>query len=589
MVLAPTQLGGPVNYVIVDGNSMEPGFHLGDLLLVRTEASYRVGDAVTYQNAELGSYVFHRIIGTQLDRFILKGDNNAWEDSYHPGQDEIVGKLWTHIPKLGKAIEWVRLPIHLAMVMGLLGGVLMAGMIIKSPEDKKNKNRAPKKFGGIFGATVYLFGFLSLVFLVFSVISFTRPLTRTAENILYQQNGNFFYSATGTPGVYDTHLVRSGEPVFPKLTCFLNVGFTYTLSGSQTQNISGNHQLYARILDDQSGWQRTILLNPETAFNGNTFFSMATLDLCQVATLVNLVEQETGLHPSIYTLEIVNHTAFTAKIAGKQASDTFDPSLVFKFDKTHFYLAANNTETDPLYSSKEGMVGTSTLQENTFSILGLQPTVWSIRLISLLGFALSLIGLLIAGINIYSFAQQNQESLIKLKYGSLLVDVYEKSLEPTSTMIDVTSMDDLAKLAERQGSMILHMTLNFLHYYLVQNNGTTYRYVISTGKKGIIESDSGRHEPVKIAAEPKEDKLPGAEPARLNTQRHWTTVSKKNGGRPKPIQNKEPQPVAAHQKNNGVEEKWLVSEEIPEYVIRTGEIGFVMPQPDTKILRKVRL
>ena len=51
-LLAPTQLGGAVTYVIVDGNSMEPNFHLGDLVLLRTKASYQVGDAVAYRLEE---------------------------------------------------------------------------------------------------------------------------------------------------------------------------------------------------------------------------------------------------------------------------------------------------------------------------------------------------------------------------------------------------------------------------------------------------------------------------------------------------------------------------------------------------------
>ena len=590
MILAPTQLGGSVTYVIVDGNSMEPGFHLGDLLLVRTEPIYRVGDAVTYQNAELGRFVFHRIIGTELDRFIIKGDNNSWVDSYNPNQDEIIGKLWAHIPKLGKAIEWIRVPINLAITMGLLGGVLMFDMI-KKPTQEKGKNKPSQKFlgKGMNEGGLYFAGFLTLLFLGLSIFFLTRPLTRATGNIPYQQEGYFFYSATGTPGVYDTDLVRSGEPVFPKLTCFLNIGFTYNLLADHLQEASGSYQLYARAFDSQSGWQRTIPLNPKTAFSGNTYSSVSTLDLCQVESLANLVEQETGLHPNTYTLEIISHVELTGKIAGNQISDTFDPSLVFKFDKAHFYLAANNTQADPLRTSKESMAGGSGLQPNTLSVFGLQPSVWSIRLISLVGLALSLTGLFIAGMNIYNAAQQSQELLIKLKYGSMLVDVYEKSLEPTSTLIDVTSMDDLAKLAERQGTMILHMTLNFLHYYLVQNNGTTYRYVISAGKKGIIESDSDHNELLKTTADTEGHKLPAAKPVRITTPRRWRTVSKKNSGKPKPIQNKILEPAVNRYENNFVKQKQSVLAEMPEYVIRAGEIEFVMTQPETEILRKIGL
>ena len=104
---------------------------------------------------------------------------------------------------------------------------------------------------------VYLLGFLTLAFLGLSIFAFLRPLTKTGDNIQYQQESQFSYSATGTPVIYDTETVRSGEPVFPRLTCFLNIGFTYSVLGGQLQDVSGSYQLVARVLDEQSGWQRT--------------------------------------------------------------------------------------------------------------------------------------------------------------------------------------------------------------------------------------------------------------------------------------------------------------------------------------------
>jgi hypothetical protein len=44
-------------------------------------------------------------------------------------------------------------------------------------------------------------------------------------------------------------------------------------------------------------------------------------------------------------------------------------------------------------------------------------------------------------------------------------------------LIDVTAIADLARLAERQNCMILHMTRGRLHLYFVQSEGTTYRFV----------------------------------------------------------------------------------------------------------------
>jgi signal peptidase I len=587
VTFAPTQLGGPVTYVIVDGNSMEPGFHLGDLLLVRKEPSYQVGDAVTYQNAELERYVFHRIIKTEFGRYILKGDNNPWIDSYYPSQNEIIGKLWIHLPKLGLAVKWIRIPLHMGLITGLLGGLLMISLILKSPEDKNKTNQVPALFLGKQEFTAYVLGAICLVFLALSIISFTRPLNRTADGISYQQSGSFFYSAAGTPGIYDTDTVRSGEPIFPKLTCFLNVGFTYNLLGLSTQQISGTHQLYARILDEQSGWQRTIQLKPETAFNGSTFFTAAAVDICQVNSLVGLVEQETGLHPNTYTLEIIDHTVFTANLAGIQATDTFDPSLVFKFDKAHFYLESSNGKTDPLNTIKEGMAGNPNLQANTFSILGIQVPVWVARMLSLLGFAFFLIGLSIIGANIYKETKQDQEALTKFKYGSILVDVYERNLTPTSVTIDVTSMDDLARLAERHGTMILHMVRNFLHYYLVQSNGTTFRYVVSTGKRGV-NTITATADVEKIPATPLPLKSPVEESPQLNPSQPVIVFNHKQNDSPPELDKvKDEVPVQSHE-NNPIETKKPAPPREPEYIIQTGRIEFIS-QPETEMLKKIRL
>jgi signal peptidase I len=573
----------------VNGISMEPNYHTGDLVIVRKADTYQVGDVVAYHDAEMGQYVIHRIIGIKQEQFELKGDNNSWIDAYHPTHDEVVGKQWIHAPKIGIAMQWLRMPINMSFTIILLGGVLMTSMFTKPSHGKKGKNSPSVKFGGMLEGTLYTLGFLFLGFLGLSIFAFTRTSTRSADKIKYQQNGSYSYTATGTSGVYDSETVRSGEPIFPKLTCFLNIGFTYSILGNQFQNISGNHQMYARIMDEQSGWQRTIPIIPQTAFTGNSYSSMASLDLCQVTTLLDLVEKETGLRANTYTIEIVTNAAFIANVSGQAITGTFDPILAFKYDKVHLYLANTNAEIDPMHITKEGLAGSSNMQANTLSILGWEPKVSFIRAIALLGLAISLCGLITTGLFVFITTSQSEDALIQMRYGSMLVDVYEKNLEPASTTIDVASMDDLAKLAERQGTMILHMVINFLHYYLVQNNGTTYRYVVSTGKTGNIASDLDSDKFLKTTAYIEKNELPVVEPFQHTIQRHLPAVSTITNSGLKPIQNETLKPVVNYYENNFVEKKLPAPKKMPEYVIQTGEIGFVLQQSETVLLRKIRL
>jgi signal peptidase I len=510
---APAKLGGQAAYVMVNGISMEPGYHTGDLVIVRKAQAYQVGDVVTYRDAEMGAFVIHRIIRIEQGQFVIKGDNNSWLDAYHPTQEEIVGKQWIYAPKVGRTMQWLRKPINLSLTVVLLGGVFMSNMIIKRPQNKKGKNSPSVNFGGVLEGGLYLFGFFALFFLGLSIFAFIRPLTRPADKIQYQQESHFTYSATGTPVIYDTEVVRSGEPVFPRLTCFLNIGFTYNVLGDQLQGVSGSHQLIARVMDEQSGWQRTIPLNQKTAFSGNSFSTMSTLDLCQVVALVNTLEQETGLRANTYTLEIITQVAMTANAAGNQISDSFEPRLVFKFDEVHFFLSTPKGQDDPLNLSKQSSADNSNLEASTLSLLGWKPAIGTVRVIALLGLAFSLSGLLITSSSIFMTARRSREALIHLKYGPLLVNVYERDFAPAAMLIDVTTIDELAKLAERHNTVILHMTFNFLHSYLVQCNGITYRYVFSTGKRGVAEIEPPRQQIVEYRTNVNENKIVEAQPA----------------------------------------------------------------------------
>lgn len=511
-VLAPTSLGGQVTYVIVNGVSMEPGYHLGDLTIMRKAATYQVGDVVTYRDAEMEAYVIHRIIGADQDHYVLQGDNNSWIDAYRPTRAEIIGKLWIYIPRLGKMFGWLRAPLNMALTIGLLGGVLMAGVLIKPSTRGRGKGIPQGYSAGTFEAAIYLFGTLALIFLGLSIFVFLRPLTRPAEKIQYQQESHFSYSATGTPVIYDTEVVRSGEPVFPRLTCFLNIAFTYNVTGDQLQDISGNYQLIARVMDEQSGWQRTIPMNERTAFGGNSFSAASNLDLCQIVSLVNTLKQETGLRASNFTLEIVPQVSLTANATGNQIVDSFEPKLAFRFDDVHFSLSTPKGEDDPLYSSKQGVAENSSIEANTLSLPGWKPQIRSVRVIATAGLLLSLAGLLVTGSRLFKTAKQSQEALIRLRYGGLLVNVYERNPAPAAIVIDVTTIDELAKLAERHNTVILHMALNFVHYYMVQCNGLTYRYVFSAGRRGLAEIEPPRQQIINYESELEQNSPTASQP-----------------------------------------------------------------------------
>jgi hypothetical protein len=70
---------------------------------------------------------------------------------------------------------------------------------------------------------------------------------------------------------------------------------------------------------------------------------------------------------------------------------------------------------------------------------------------------------------------------IELRHGHRLVPVVGS---PTSThVVEVTSMQDLARLSEQLGSLILHRESGHGHDYLLQTEGVVYRYTAVTERE----------------------------------------------------------------------------------------------------------
>lgn len=121
----PPELFGYSQLVVTSG-SMEPAFSAGDMILIRQEESYALGDIVTFRLSG-GDLVTHRIVGSVEGSFITKGDANNTEDDDLLSPAQIVGKLVTCIPAVGSFLLFLRTPI------GLLALVVVGFLLIELP------------------------------------------------------------------------------------------------------------------------------------------------------------------------------------------------------------------------------------------------------------------------------------------------------------------------------------------------------------------------------------------------------------------------------------------------------------------------
>lgn len=118
--LLPQQIGGSMSYAITDGTSMLPHYHAGDLVILRKEPAYHVGQVAAFHNARLHVIVLHRIVAIHANHYEFKGDNNSWVTLYEPTRSQIVGAEWLHLPGAGRVILDLRVPAVAAVLLGLL-------------------------------------------------------------------------------------------------------------------------------------------------------------------------------------------------------------------------------------------------------------------------------------------------------------------------------------------------------------------------------------------------------------------------------------------------------------------------------------
>ena len=111
VVAFPQVVGASHSYVVMSG-SMSPTIHAGDVVVVRdaAPASIEKGDVITFHSGEDADSVLttHRVV--DVDRsdgrpaFQTRGDANENPDPGSVPGDQVVGRVWFHMPYVGHLV-----------------------------------------------------------------------------------------------------------------------------------------------------------------------------------------------------------------------------------------------------------------------------------------------------------------------------------------------------------------------------------------------------------------------------------------------------------------------------------------------------
>jgi signal peptidase I len=524
---APTRIGGQSRYVVTSGVSMEPRFHTGDLAIVRPVSNYRVGEIVAYWSTLLHTVVLHRIIARDGNTYVFKGDNNHFIDPVRPTRSELLGKLWLHVPHLGRVLDMLHTPIAAALLCAVVGLLTLFGVTEGRRRHRRRRkgetgsgrlgipivnifrDHRPIKFGALLTASALA----AAAFVVLGMIAFTRPASRAVPSTAaYTQQVQFGYSAHVRSGlIYPTGTVTTGDPIFLTLVRRVGVSIGYRLNAAAPSKITGTEEVLLQI-NGPSGWSRNLVVTPPTPFSTDHTTTEVTLTIPALQSLLARVAALTGgAGLADDTVSVVPQITVKGMVAGHLINSTFAPALSFGLTPTQLVpdgvsssagAAGPVTTAGPpktIYSqSKTGTVMTAPgSAPTTLTVFGVSPTVSLLRWIAAIGLLLSI------PLALYAFLGKRSEPFdesgqIQSQFGHMIVPIVAGE-DLGWPAVDVPTIKGLAKLADSGQRLILHSRSNGVDSYMVNDEGTVYRYQVRPSK--VVWGEwSEAATPVKAAA-----------------------------------------------------------------------------------------
>ncbi len=534
--LAPTTLGGKTSYLVSEGNSMEPAFHAGDLVLARPAGDYEVGDVIAYRSDQLNVTVMHRIIERGPGGFTTQGDNNDWIDSYEPTREDVMGVPWVHVPKVGTYLKWAAQPLNAALLI-LVGSIIsFAGLftvrkrrrrrgaagVKRKPETvgflseirtflrapgtslsalpsppSEEEDTVPESAGAPADSSgpknsiqMLLKGIVAglVPVLLLAAFAFTQSATRSeTSREFYRQSNEFSYAAFLRPDpVYIDPPVVTGEPLFRQLVRNFEVYYDYKFTANAPQFMSGSSQLLME-LSEESGWKRTFVLQPETAFEGNEVRLEGTIDLALFDQLITDFQELTGLNRTSFLLRIYADTITNGTVAGQAccAAPEAQPAMSFLIDPLQFLASTNGTAASRDPESFTSVVPTEIEVERVFpNKIGFMGFSISVGLARNLGWtAAVLLSPCVAGLAVLARRKPvlSESARIKSTYGPLLMDVEHPASSIQGTHFQTTSFASLVRMAEKLDLTILHSESGHQHTYFIHDGSA----VIATKRQTI--------------------------------------------------------------------------------------------------------
>lgn len=498
----PTILGGPTGYIMVTGTSMEPTFYTGDLVITRRQDEYRPGDVAAYRTSS--GNIIHRIIEERADgRFVLLGDNKNLPDPAFPSSDEVIGKQWFLVPNGGDALNFMRQPVPFAV---LLGGVTLVMFSKRKRLSQfvqrrlRMRNRRATIGSGslvpndqsqvmtIFGTSLAI----TMIFLFASVYALRQPVTSAniQEIPSFTHSLSFDYDiAVMSSTLYSGDTISSddiavnvadgssgGQPVFAQLASDIELDIEYELMSEQSSDLVGDIGVSLEV-SAVGGWTKSMELQQATPFSGTTADAHVTISVPEIRDLVTQIEEETGYRPSSYNVSILPAISVRGAVSDVSVDSTYTPAYTFELTTTQLSPKSDLVQTE------NQAIGSAPVEDNAVTLAGLDIGVQPLRV---LGGTATLIGILVTGAiaaTVFLGIGRGEAAKVQARFKTVFIEATGMSAPQPVSIVDVASLEDLARLAQRDGGIVFHQSVDTSSKRFFVPDGTTmYQYIAQRGQ-----------------------------------------------------------------------------------------------------------
>jgi hypothetical protein len=319
-------------------------------------------------------------------------------------------------------------------------------------------------------------GLLAVLCGALAAVAFTRPAQKTTKvSVPYSQQVSFAYHGAAPAGpVYPGGSVRTGDPVFLQLVHEIQVQTDYRLVTAVPHQLSGTVQLMLR-LSGPTGWSREQSLGTVKHFTGDDVRASATLNLVTLQSLIKQIQKLTGVSAaSGYTIAVVPRVHVTGNVGGQPVLGSVAPVLGFRLAGSQLRpsVTGGSGAVAGFTAAQPGAVATTATADARLASF----PVSTLRAVGVGGVVLAVLSILLLVVLIKRTAPFGESGRIQAQYGHLIVPIAGTAEDLAWAPFDVPNIEALVRLAEACDRLILHYREDTLDTYLVNDEGTVYRY-----------------------------------------------------------------------------------------------------------------